>query len=557
MKKLELNTELMSPFKIMGVQQQKNDKGDVVLEHDIPLDYYFVDFLKLYKKMVLSPRESYSLDFICREELDENKLEYDEDLFWLHNNDYERFIDYNTQDVLLMVNLEDKLKLHKILYTMAYEMNCNYDSIFGTVVPWTAFIYRETTAMNIVLPNDRNKNTEGFSYKGGHVECPQPGHYKGILSYDFAALYPSNQISFNISTETLIDGIEKILHPELLELREKFTRGQSIEQILPSGKKMTKDDYAEIKRVCKKHNVAMTPNGEFFDISKEGIMPAMLKRILKERKLFKNAQLKLESVYEAMKVNTEYGFSKEEITEEFMFKSNLNDIVAFLKTNDKHVQKENIHRVDKYRDFCEVFQLLKKVQANSEYGYMGNKYALLSNVRIAQSITTVGRFFVQWVRDQVNDHFLKEKGFKPFIYADTDSVLGDTKLHLMKGLNRYTKTIQELYNEIDGEIDYIADNGIIVNDPADPMVDNCTNFVKKVDVHLKSMSFNIDNRVPEYNQIKYIMKHKVNKRMFKIKYNGKEVIVTEDHSLIVIRDDEFIDISPKDIIKGDKLVVLT
>ena len=44
--------------------------------------------------------------------------------------------------------------------------------------------------------------------------------------------------------------------------------------------------------------------------------------------------------------------------------------------------------------------------------------------------------------------------------------------------------------------------------------------------------------------------------MYKIKYNETELIVTEDHSIIVKRNDEYIEISPKDIIKGDKISIL-
>jgi len=50
------------------------------------------------------------------------------------------------------------------------------------------------------------------------------------------------------------------------------------------------------------------------------------------------------------------------------------------------------------------------------------------------------------------------------------------------------------------------------------------------------------------------MAHKVKKRMFKIKHKDSEVIVTEDHSVIIKRDNKFLDIKPKDILKGDKII---
>lgn len=58
--------------------------------------------------------------------------------------------------------------------------------------------------------------------------------------------------------------------------------------------------------------------------------------------------------------------------------------------------------------------------------------------------------------------------------------------------------------------------------------------------------------------IKYIMRHKVKKAKYKITTeSGKEVIVTEDHSCMVIRDGELISIKAKDIDKEtDKIITV-
>ena len=69
---------------------------------------------------------------------------------------------------------------------------------------------------------------------------------------------------------------------------------------------------------------------------------------------------------------------------------------------------------------------------------------------------------------------------------------------------------------------------------------------------IKSASFDGDKVV--YNDIKYIMKHKVKKRMFRIKSKDNYVDVTEDHSVIINRNDKVMSIKPIDIIKGDKII---
>ena len=64
-----------------------------------------------------------------------------------------------------------------------------------------------------------------------------------------------------------------------------------------------------------------------------------------------------------------------------------------------------------------------------------------------------------------------------------------------------------------------------------------------------------DNKVVE-KPINYIMRHKVSKSRYKITTeSGKEVIVTGDHSCMVLRNNELISIKAKDINKDiDKII---
>ena len=59
------------------------------------------------------------------------------------------------------------------------------------------------------------------------------------------------------------------------------------------------------------------------------------------------------------------------------------------------------------------------------------------------------------------------------------------------------------------------------------------------------------------NLIPYIMKHKVKKRMHRIKCKCNEVTITEDHSMMAIRDNELIEIKPKDVKPTDNIIMKT
>jgi len=118
---------------------------------------------------------------------------------------------------------------------------------------------------------------------------------------------------------------------------------------------------------------------------------------------------------------------------------------------------------------------------------------------------------------------------------DTDSVVGDTNI-IVDGVSI---TIEDYY-------DSIIDNYVYKDDFNE-------NYIKESGRET-SLSFNIKTQKLENNTIKYVMKHKVKKEMFVIEVDGKIVVVTEDHSVVVRRCDEYISVSPRFIKKDDDLI---
>ncbi len=74
---------------------------------------------------------------------------------------------------------------------------------------------------------------------------------------------------------------------------------------------------------------------------------------------------------------------------------------------------------------------------------------------------------------------------------------------------------------------------------------------------LDVLSYDTDKKCVEYSKVGKLSRHKVSKRKFKIKCGDREVIMTEDHGLMVMRGDDFIRISPKEYRKGDKILTVT
>ena len=204
-------------------------------------------------------------------------------------------------------------------------------------------------------------------------------------------------------------------------------------------------------------------------------------------------------------------------------------------------------------------QLAIKLLINSIYGAFGNKWFYFYNVDIAQSITLQGQDLIKFTIKAVNFYFnerwhvdteLHEKlGISQYkinkvnsdaaIYTDTDSVAGDT---LVNSKKHGVLTIEDLYNLLESN----GSAGITLNGHES---------VKTNGDYILNWS---DAKGLYYAPNTRVIRHKVSKDRWKLTTeSGKEVIVTGDHSLIVFRKGEQIEIKAKDInIETDMVLVV-
>ena len=180
----------------------------------------------------------------------------------------------------------------------------------------------------------------------------------------------------------------------------------------------------------------------------------------------------------------------------------------------------------------DVYQKVKKVLLNSLYGAVGNNYFIYYKKNMARSITLMGQCMINKAAKKTNEYLSKilcDKAIKDRrIYSDTDSVVGDTKINI----NGYDVPIRDAYDNIIGSVEEENEKS-----------------VKKV-VHGYMTNTSVGP-----SEINYIMKHRVNKRMYRVTVDGKECIMTEDHSLMVMRDGELIMCRPSEVRETDSLVV--
>lgn len=176
-------------------------------------------------------------------------------------------------------------------------------------------------------------------------------------------------------------------------------------------------------------------------------------------------------------------------------------------------------------------QLVEKILLNSLYGAMGSPFFVLYNKDIARAITLMGQVFINKAAIAKNEYIGRVMGETTpkdrRIYSDTDSVTGDTTV-VVDGKERRIDSLFDLCSTTS------TMNNKIIAEP-----DNC----------------HLIRSVTGDTELKYVMAHKVNKELFEISCNGKTVIMTEDHSVMVRRNGNIISVSPADIKETDELII--
>ena len=194
-----------------------------------------------------------------------------------------------------------------------------------------------------------------------------------------------------------------------------------------------------------------------------------------------------------------------------------------------------------------------KIMINSFYGGLGNQYMYFFNPDLAECITKQGKNAILYAESHINDYFLNEwhKDVEVHkrlgvtvhcpvkkqvtVYIDTDSCDKDTVIRC----DDKNRTIEELYNECE-------QYGNAGNTMSGHESVNCPIRV-----------LNYSNGKLYYTDVKRVIRHKVSKKKWKITTkSGKCVIVTDDHSVMVVRDGKEVKCKPSEIQKTDKVIIV-
>jgi len=239
-----------------------------------PVGVAVLDYYQLYRKFMFGNQESYKLDYISQVELGEQKIDYSEygNLLELYKKNYQKFIEYNIHDCVLVDRLDDKLKFIEQVMALAYDAHVNYNDTMTTVRPWDIIIHNYLLEQGVVIPQMKKQQMDE-PLVGGYVKEPKLGLSKWVVSFDLNSLYPHLIMQYNISPETFVTRLPNFQSIDTL-LNGSFT-----------------------------HNCphAITANGCIYRKDKQGFLPQLMEKMYNDRVVYKKKMLEAKQRYEKTK----------------------------------------------------------------------------------------------------------------------------------------------------------------------------------------------------------------------------------------------------------------
>ena len=359
-----------------------------------------LDYMQLYRKYTYEERHSYSLDAIGEYELDERKIQYEGTLDQLYNKDFQKFIDYNRQDTVLLAKLDKKLRFLDLANELAHDNTVLLATTMGAVAVTEQAIINEAHQRGLVVQNRRNRDEQGDTQAAGaYVAYPKKGMHKYIGAIDINSLYPSAIRALNMAPETIVGQLrpvatDKYIAEKMAENGDKFAeaweglfgsleytsvmKGEIGTEIIIDWEQGGSDtmNANDVWTLIfdSRQPWLLSANGTIFKYDTKGVIPGILERWYSERK--------------EMQAKKKAATTPEDIA------------------------------------FWDKRQLVKKINLNSLYGAILNAGCRFFDKRIGQSTTLTGRAIAHHMDAHVNECITGKYDHvgDAIIYGDTDSV---------------------------------------------------------------------------------------------------------------------------------------
>lgn len=427
---------------------------------------------------------------------------------------------YCVQDSVLVVRLMDKLKTWVGLTEMASVCNVPIFSLYtqGQQIKVFSQLYKHCMYEDIVVEKDGYQVSENERYVGAKVFPPIPGRYKMVVPFDFASLYPTTIIAYNIDYHTWVPPESNIPDSMCHIMEWEDHLGCSHDPKVIRKLQLTKyidAEKEEIKKIREKRNALKDTLRKRELMSEINRKNDDLKPYIEER-----SELTKTIAKNPMCAKRKYRFLKEPRGVLPTIIQNCLDARKHTRKVDMKKCKEEIARLTKdseengtdntdlitaqktLLDVLDKRQLAFKVSANSMYGAMGVRRGYLPFMPGAMCTTYMGRTNIEVVAKTIPEKYGGE-----LIYGDTDTLSPYTPVLILKDNVRYYMTMEELS---DGNWEKTVTG-------------------KEMSRPKEGIKVWSDQG---FTDIKYVMRHAIKKPLIKVTTHTGTVVCTLDHSLL-------------------------
>ena len=337
---------------------------------------------------------------------------------------------YCVQDSALVVRLMDKLKIWVGLTEMAKTCVVPIFVLYtqGQQIKVYSQLYKYCMYQNIVVEKNAYQVSDGERYVGAKVFLPVPGKYKMVVPFDFASLYPTTIIAYNIDYHTWVPENSSIPDHKchVMEWEDHI----ACEHDPKVKRKLILTQYLVKER--EKIKAMRTRRNKCLDKLRRKEMMVEIKAAVEKLKPYTTERSELTKTISKfpMCAKRKYKFLKEP-------KGVMPTVIQNLLDARKHTRKidmakcrneikrleeeenDNTLLIEEQKSLLEVLnkrQLSFKISANSMYGAMGVRKGYLPFMPGAMCTTYMGRINIEIVAETITKKYEGE-----LIYGDTDS----------------------------------------------------------------------------------------------------------------------------------------